>query len=192
MSKITGLKSTSKKNFQLDAGALYKNWAIGTDTPATASTKLIGATQGGATIAITPEIRQMEVDGAKGAVKGLEVIESWAATLTATVKEVTPDTIQLALADSTISTTAVTGYTKIVPGEDLADADYMTNVAWVGKLLGATDPIVIILKNTVSLNGWNLQVQDKNEGGVPLVLTAHYDVADLDSVPIEIYLPTVS
>lgn len=192
MSKITGLKSTSKKNFQLDAGALYKNWAIGTDTPATASTKLIGATQGGATIAITPEIRQMEVDGAKGAVKGLEVIESWAATLTATVKEVTPDTIKLALADSTISTTAVTGYTKIVPGEDLADADYMTNVAWVGKLLGASDPIVIILKNTVSLNGWNLQVQDKNEGGVPLVLTAHYDVADLDSVPIEIYLPTVS
>ena len=192
MSKITGLKSTSKKNFQLDAGALYKNWAIGTDTPATANAKLIGATQGGATIAITPEIRQMEVDGAKGAVKGLEVIESWAATLTATVKEVTPDTIQLALADSTISTTAVTGYTKIVPGEDLADADYMTNVAWVGKLLGASDPIVIILKNTVSLNGWNLQVQDKNEGGVPLVLTAHYDVADLDSVPIEIYMPTVS
>lgn len=192
MSKITGLKSTSKKNFQLDAGALYKNWAIGTDTPATASSKLIGATQGGATIAITPEIRQIEVDGAKGAVKGLEVIESWAATLTATVKEVTPDTIQLALADSTISTTAVTGYTRIIPSEDLADADYLTNVAWVGKLLGATDPIVIILKNTVSLNGWNLQVQDKNEGGVPLVLTAHYDVADLDSVPIEIYLPTVS
>lgn len=192
MSKITGLKSTSKKNFQLDAGALYKNWSIGTDTPANASTKLIGATQGGATIAITPEIRQMEVDGAKGAVKGLEVIESWAATLTATVKEVTPDSIQLALADSAVSTTAVTGYTKIVPGEDLTDEDYLTNVAWVGKLLGASDPIVIILKNAVSLNGWNLQVQDKNEGGVPLVLTAHYDVADLDDVPIEIYMPTVS
>ena len=48
MSKITGLTSTSKKNFQLDAGALYKNWAIGTDTPANASAKLIGATQGGA------------------------------------------------------------------------------------------------------------------------------------------------
>ncbi|MBR0523100.1 MAG: hypothetical protein IJJ75_07900 [Firmicutes bacterium] len=192
MSKITGLKSTSKKNFQLDAGALYKNWSIGTDTPANASSKLIGATQGGATIAITPEIRQMEVDGAKGAVKGLEVIESWAATLTATVKEITPASIQLALADSTVSTTAVTGYTKIVPGEDLTDEDYLTNVAWVGKLLGASDPIVIILKNAVSLNGWNLQVQDKNEGGVPLVLTAHYDVADLDDVPIEIYMPTVS
>ena len=192
MSKITGLKSTSKKNFQLDAGALYKNWSIGTDTPANASSKLIGATQGGATIAITPEIRQMEVDGAKGAVKGLEVIESWAATLTATVKEITPASIQLALADSAVSTTAVTGYTKIVPGEDLTDEDYLTNVAWVGKLLGASDPIVIILKNAVSLNGWNLQVQDKNEGGVPLVLTAHYDVADLDDVPIEIYMPTVS
>ena len=99
--------------------------------------------------------------------------------------------IQLALADSTVSTTAVTGYTKIVPGEDLTDEDYLTNVAWVGKLLGASDPIVIIL-NAVSLNGWNLQVQDKNEGGVPLVLTAHYDVADLDDVPIEIYMPTVS
>lgn len=191
MSRITGLTSTSKKNFQLDAGALYKNWAIGTDTPANATSKLLGATQGGATMSIIPEVRQMSVDGVKGPTKGYEVIDSHTATLSATVKEITPGSVALALAHSTVSTTAVTGYTQILPGEDIADTDYVTNVAWVGSLIGSSNPIIIIMKNVLNLEGWTLTVADKTEGGVPMVLTAHYDPADFN-VPVEIYLPDIA
>ena len=190
MGRITGLTSATKKNLLLDAGAIYKNWVFGEDTVATASGKLIGATVGGATLAVTPEYRQISVDGAKGPTKGLETIDSVTAVLSATVKEMTLKALELAL--PTISTTATTGYTKAVISESIADTDYVDNIAYVGKISGAGDPIIVVLKNVLGLNGLQLQMQDKNEAGVPVTLTAHYDVSDLEAVPFEIYMPDIA
>ena len=190
---FTGLTSNTKKYIQLDAGALYKNFDPATDTPATASAKLIGATVGGATMAIVPEVRQIPVDGAKGPVKGFEVVDSWTATLSATIKEVKAEAIKLALGAATVeSPSSPANYTKITPKDNFEDADYLTNVTWIGKELGSSDPLMIVLKNALCLNGWNLTVADKAEGNVPVVLTAHYDVTDLDSVPVDIYAPDIA
>lgn len=190
MGIITGLTSTTKKNILLDAGAIYKDWVFGTDTVATAAAKLIGATVGGAQLNVTLEYRQMAVDGAKGPTKGLVVIDSVTAVLSATVKEITAKALKLAL--PTIAETALTGYSKMVISEDLPDTAYATNITYVGKILGASDPIIIVLKNALDMNGLQLQTQDKNEAGIPIVMTAHYDIADLSDVPVEIYLPAVS
>lgn len=187
---ITGLKTTSKNNFQLDAGALFKNYDISTDTPTSAASKIIGATVGGATLSLTPEVRQIAVDGAKGPTVGLEIYEAWTAILTASVKEVTADSLTIALGSVTSSTTAVTGYTQIIPNQDIADSDYIDNITWIGKIIGKTKPIAIVMKNVLSLNGLSFQVQDKNEGVIPLVLTAHYEISDLDTAPVAIYVPT--
>jgi len=192
---ITGLTSTTKKNLQLDAGALYKNFIVGSDTPETATAKLLGATVGGATLAIVPEVRQISVDGAKGPTKGFEVIDSWTATLTANLKEVTKESIALALGAATVDTsssTLPTGYAEVTPKADFENSDYLTNVTWIGKISGSTNPIMIVLKNALCMNGFNFTVADKAEGQVPLVLTAHYDVSNLDSVPVEFYTPTIS
>jgi len=190
---ITGLTSTSKKNFQLDAGALFKDYNVESDTPATASAKLIGATEGGTVSGITGEFRQVTVDGAKGPVKGLEVLDSWTCTMTTKVKEVTTNTIKVALGCATsTTTTSPANYTKITLNSDVADSDYIGNVTWIGKIVGASDPMMIVMKNVLSLNGLSFTVQDKGEGSIPLTLTAHYDVADLDQAPVEIYMPTVS
>lgn len=190
---ITGLTSTSKKNFQLDAGALFKNYNPTSDTPSTAASKLIGATQGGFTAGITGEWRQFEVDGVKGPTKGYEVLDTWNATISTTVKEVTADTIALALGAATATAvTSPANYTKVTLDNEVADSDYIGNVTWIGKIIGATDPMMIVFKNVLGLNGLNFQVADKNEGGIPLTLTAHYDPADLDKPPVEIYMPTVS
>ena len=193
MSIITGLTSNTKKNLQLDAGALFKNYNPASDTPATATAKLLGATVGGATLALTPEIRQIEVDGAKGPTKGLETIDSWTCTLTANLKEVTVDSIKTALGSATSSTpTSPASYTKIVLNEEIVDGDYLSNVTWIGKMSGSNNPIMIVLKNALCLNGFQFTVSDKSEGNVPIVLTAHYDVADLETVPVEIYVPNIS
>jgi len=189
---ITGLTSNTKKYLQLDAGALFKNYTVGSDTPETAAAKLIGATEGGATLAIVPEVRQISVDGVKGPTKGYEVIDSWTATLTANIKEVKAETVALALGAATINTTVQTGFSKITPDAEIADSDYISNVTWVGKVSGSTNPMMIVLKNVLCLNGFNFTVQDKGEGNIPLVMTAHYDVAALDEVPVEIYSPTVT
>jgi len=189
---ITGLTSTTKKNLQLDAGAIFKNYIVGSDTPETATAKLIGATVGGATFSAVPEVRQVSVDGVKGPTKGFEIIDSWTATLTANIKEVNASSIALALGATTINTTAETGYSQIKANADFADGDYLTNITWVGKISGSTNPIIIVLKNPLNLNGFSLAVADKAEGQVPIVMTAHYDPANIDAVPFEIYAPTIS
>lgn len=193
MSIFTGLTANTRKHLQLDAGALYKNYDPATDTPSTATAKLIGATVGGSTFAAVPEVRQISVDGVKGPTKGFEAIDSWTVTLTATIKEVTVDVIKAALAAATsaATTSSPASYTKINI-KDLADSDYINNITWIGKLSGSSQPIMIVIKNALNLTGFTLQAQDKNEGGVPTVFTAHYDTADLESVPVDIYIPDVS
>ena len=190
--KFTGLTSNTRKNIQLDAGALYKNYTPGTDTPATASAKLIGATEGGATISIVPEIRQIPVDGVKGPTKGYEVMESVTATLAANIKEVTAESVKLALAAATVDTTDLASYSKITIDEEILDADYISNITWIGKISGSSNPVMIVLKNVLCLNGFSFAVADKSEGVVPVTLTAHYDVSDLEDVPVEIYIPDVA
>ena len=190
---ITGLTAQTKKNIQLDAGALYKNYVPASDTPSTATAKLIGATEGGASLSIVPEVRQIAVDGAKGPTKGFEVIDSWTATLSATMKEVKAETVQLALGSATATTTtSPANYTKVAPNADYADADYLTNITWIGKIIGSANPVMIVLKNALCTNGFSMQAADKAEGTFDVVLTAHYDVSNLDEVPVEFYLPTIS
>lgn len=193
MANYTAITATTKKNLQLDAGALFKGFVVGTDTyaSAVAANKLIGATQGGSTFSAVPEARLISVDGVKGPTKGYEIFDSWTVTLTCNLKEVTADAVKLALG-STIAPTSVTSYTGVQPSGDVLDSDYVTNIVWCGKLTGSSLPIIIELDNVLALGGLNFQVQDKNEGVVPLVLTAHYNPTDLDAVPFKIYMPAVS
>lgn len=193
MKIFTGLTANTRKNMQLDAGALFKNYNPATDTPVTAAAKLIGATVGGSTFSAVPGARQISVDGVKGPTKGFEAIDSWTITLTSTIKEVTVASIKLALAAASSAATSgsPTGYTKIELKE-LEDSDYLENITWIGRMSGSEDPIMIVIKNALCLNGFSLQAQDKNEGSVPVVFTAHYDVSDLEEVPVEIYVPDVA
>lgn len=194
-----GVTSDTAKHLQLDAGAFFKNFDPLTDTYATAkATKLIGATAGGGSFAAVPTIRRIEVDGLKGATKGYETIDEWQVTLTANVKELTVDNLKLALATGSStqgkypSATTSNNYNKITAANEIADADYTTNVTWVGRVSGSTDPIIIVVKNALCTNGLTLTTADKSEGVIALTLTGHYSVADLDTPPFEIYYPIIA
>ena len=193
---FSGLTTNSPKHLQLDAGCFFKNYNINTDTPATASAKLIGATAGGGSFSAVPTIRQIEVDGKRGAVKGLETIDDWVVTMTANVKEITADVLKLALA--TGSSTAFTasaasaGYTKVVASSEIADSDYIDNITWIGRISGSQNPIIIVVKNVLATNGLTLTVADKAEGVIPVTLTAHYPISDMETPPFEIYYPTIT
>lgn len=191
MGIITGLTKNTPEKLLLDAGAFFKDYDVTTDTPATAASKLIGATQGGGSFSAVPTIRQMEVDGSKGNVKGLEAIDGWVVTMVANVKEVTADNIQLALGAATQAISeSPENYTKITAKEAFDTTDYIDNLTWVGTLKGSDVPVIIILKNATSLNGLTLTVADKAEAVIPITLTGHYVLANLDDTPFEIYYPT--
>ena len=195
---FTGVTANTAKHLQLDAGAFFKNFDPATDTFASASSKLIGATAGGGSFAAIPTIRRIEVDGLKGATKGYEALDEWQVTLTANVKELTVGALELALTTGSHtsvkspSSEASNNYEKIVAANDIADSNYNTNVTWVGRLSGSNLPIIIVVKNALATNGLTLTTADKSEGVVAMTLTGHYTVSDLDTPPFEIYYPILS
>ena len=190
---FTGFTANTAKKLLLDAGAFVKNFEPGTDTwDSVKATKVIGATQGGGSFSAVPTVRRIEIDGVKGAAKGLEALDEWAVTITANVKEISAESIALALASSKAAPTeaAPEGYTKITANNEIALTDYLDNIAWIGRLSGSSKPVIILVKNALCTNGLSLTMADKAEGVIALTFTGHYDPEELDTPPFEIYYPT--
>jgi len=186
---LSGFTSKTAERLLLGAGAFFKDFDIGTDTYETAKeTKLIGATQGGGSFSAVPTVRRIEIDGVSGAAKGLEVIDEWTVTMTANVKEVTAESLALALGPGKKGA-GVEGYDKITANANIAISDYMNNITWVGTLSGSKKPLIIVVKNALSINGLSMTVAAKSEATVPITVTGHYDADNLDEPPFEIYYP---
>jgi hypothetical protein len=64
-------------------------------------------------------------------------------------------------------------------------------VVVVGKVSGATDPIVLQISNALADGNFEASLEYGNEAGVEVVFTAHYDPASLSTVPYEIRYPKV-
>lgn len=191
MPRYTGLNRESAKHLQLDAGVFIKNYDINKDYDGNKS-GIIGMTAGGGSFSAVPTIRQIEADGKRGAVKGLEVLDEWVVTMTANVKEMTADVMAMALAAATKkAATTPTGYTQITPNDEIQETDYLDNVAWVGRLSGSKKPIIIVVYNALATNGLSLTFADKSEGTAALTITGHYDLDDLDKPPFDIFYPEV-
>lgn len=194
MTIFSGFTKDTAKHLQLDAGAFAKNYDVTKDTWATAKeSKLLGATAGGGSFSAVPTIRKVEIDGVKGAVKGMENIDEWVVTLTANVKEITAEAIKVALAaaDTSESTTPA-NYTKIVGRAEIRDTDYLDNLTWIGRMSGSNEPVIIVVKNALATNGLTISFADKTEGLIPITVTGHYTGDDLETPPFEIYYPKMS
>lgn len=191
---FTGFSANTAKKLLLDAGAFVKDYDPSTDTWDTIKdTKVIGATQGGGSFSAVPTIRRIEIDGVKGAAKGLEALDEWVVTITANVKEVSAETISLALAASTTTPSETPAdYSKITAKNEIALDNYLKNIAWIGRLSGSATPVIIVVKNALCTNGLSLTMADKAEGVIALTFTGHYDPEELDSPPFEIYYPEVA
>jgi len=191
MVTYSGFTSATPKNLLLDAGAFFKNFDIATDTFASAVTagKLLGATSGGGTFSAVPTLRKIEVDGVKGAAKGLEVIDEWVVTMTANMKEIKKEMLQAALTAGTIDTATNADYDIITANNYIALTDYIDNITWIGKLSGTNDPVVVQVFNALSSGGLSLTTADKAEATLPVTFTGHYDDANLDNPPFMIYYP---
>ncbi len=182
----TGLTTKTKKHLLLGAGAFFKNFLVGTDTyeSAVSGGKLLGATQGGGEFSAVATFRQIPVDGAVGDIKDLEDIERWDVTMSATMLEVTKQTVALALGSATITTmTGTAPYNKIVGNNGLSSGDF-NNITWCGCLLGETKPMLIQIDNALCTNGLNLSMTDGEEGKIALEFHGFYDAVDTGAEPV--------
>ena len=182
--KTSGFNADTSKNLLLDAGAVYKNF---NKTAFTGT--LIGATQGGNSFMVQPNMRNIPIDGVKSEyVKGLTVIDSVEVSLTTNLLEVTKDTLKMALGAIT-ETSHDSDYDSIKGKQYLTDNDYLENIAYVGKLSGSKKPVIIIINNALNHGGLSLDMQDAAEGKLPITFHGHVDSSDLENPPFEILYP---
>jgi len=191
MTIYSGYTSQTPEKLLLDAGAFFKNFTVDSDTYDSAVTagKLIGASRGGGQFSAIPEIRPLEVDGVKGAAKGLVVIDSWEVLLTANILEITATSLAESLTSSDTDESTSDTYDIITANNSISLADYITNITWVGKLSGSDTPAIIQVYNALNNNGLTLATEDSNEAVIALEFKGHYDTDDLESPPFKIYYP---
>ena len=195
----SGYTANTPDKLLLDAGAVFKNFVVGTDTYASAKAagKCLGATQKGSEFSAVPSIRRMEIDGVHTRTKGDSLIDGWDVYLKTTLVEMTADTLKLGLGvgDAAASSTA-TGYTEITGRDTIRDADYITNITYVGNILGEDNPIIIQVFNAFHEGGLTITNEDKNNASVECQFYGYLDPSVYGSVdadlkpPFKIFRPT--
>lgn len=195
----SGYNANTPDKLLLDAGAVFKNFIVGTDTYASAKAagKCLGATQKGSEFSAVPQIRRMEIDGVHTRTKGDTLIDGWDVYLKTTLVEMTTQTLKLALGvgDSAASSTA-TGYDEITARDTITDNDYTTNITFIGNILGEDDPIIIQVFNAFHEGGLTITNEDKNNAAVECQFYGYLDPTVYDSVensiapPFKIFRPT--
>jgi len=79
-------------------------------------------------------------------------------------------------------------HTTIIGGE-IANTDYIDNVAIVGNVSGKTKPVICMVKNALADAGFSLATAPRDEAVPAIVFTGHYDPDDLDTEPWEMRWP---
>lgn len=189
MARYTKIPANAFKQIQINAGILLKSF-----TPATGTIEenaQIGATTGGINFTATPSYTDFggDIDNCPKNMKELKRLESWEVKATGTL--VTLDT---AAAKSLIGAADIDGTdaTKVTPRNDLADADF-ADLWFVGDYsdkTGATKGgfVAVHLMNALSTGGFQIQTSDKAKGQFAFEYTAHYSMAEQDTVPFEVYI----
>jgi len=181
------LRPDSFGNMQLNAGAFFEDidtTSLGLSTTAAqfatileqalVDNKQLGATIGGGTFAVTPEVRQIEADGMRYPVIGSTVFDSYDVLLTTTIKEFTRDNIKRCMPTAEVE--PATG--AIVFASALVPEHYIPSLGWAGQLLDGR-LLYVELQNVLNTTGMTLTFTDKGEGTIDVEFRGHQARLDL-------------
>lgn len=193
----SGYNGKTPDKLLLDAGVLFKNFQVGTDTykSAKAAGKCLGATQKGTEFSAKPTYRRMEIDGVHTRTKGDTLIDGWETYLKTTLVEMTAENLRRALGAADIDTESNESYDIIKGRDTIQDEDFEENITFIGNLLGEDKPMIIQVFNAFHEGGLTFSAEDKNNAGVECQFYGYldddvYDDPDKEIVPpFEIYRP---
>lgn len=183
----TGVTTNTPKNIMFGAGTIHKGLKYTSDSW-NFEESIIGATQGGSKITITPEFVDIEADGAMVLVKDLKVKTGETAEMEVNFLELTKDIIKSAII-GTDGTSADEMFDLIESKADIVEGDYLENIAFVGKTL-AGKKIIVIMDNALCTSGLETEGTNKEAGVGTYTFACHADLdSDLDTLPYHIYYP---
>lgn len=185
--KYTQIPANTFEQIQLNAGILVSGF-----TPATGAVSgLVGATTGGLNFTDTPEFVDFgeDIDNCPKNTKELKKIDSREVKMAGTFV-----TMSVSVAKQLAGAADIDGTdtTKIVPRDYLKDTDF-TDLWWVGDYSDVNTGenagfIAIHMLNTLNTAGFQIQSTDKGKGQFAFEFTGHYSIANMDTVPYELYV----
>mgnify|MGYP003288470280 CR=1 FL=1 len=188
--KTSGISNETPKNIMFGAGVVYKGCSLegGKFTVG----EVIGATSGGTKVAITPEYKHIEVDGALVKVKDLTVKIGETATLETNLVEITPELIkQLVVgADGEAATVETGTYAHIVSSERIVEGDYVSGLAFVGNTIDGRK-VIVLFENALCTSGFSIDGKNKENSVVPATFECYANLeASHEKLPYHIIYPT--
>lgn len=187
--KSSGITESTPKTVMLGAGTIHKDFTC-KDGVWNFAESLLCATSGGSKVSIVPEFYDVPVDGALVKVKGLFAKIGEKATMEINPIELKPDIISMAvIADVNESSTA-TGYTEMTSRANIAEGDYVKNLAYVGKTIEGK-PIIIVFDYAICTSGLELEGKNKEAAVPKLTFECVADLSpEADTLPWHIYYIT--
>lgn len=189
--KTHGITQGTPKEILLGAGAYYKDLKY--EEGAGWSGTILGATQGGGKVSITPEYLTIEVDGATVKVKGLEKKVGETANMEINLLEIKESHLVEVLHMEEDTSKTVEGYKIYKSKRDIGDDDYFDNIAFVGTLTSG-EQVIIIFGNGIIEGALELEPKNKEVSVFTATVecTASFEQDDLEHLPYYIYYPQVA
>ena len=139
------------------AGVTYDDKAAPTENEI--KEKLLGATQDGGSVTITPEFFAPELDGATVKIKELQKKVAETASMETSFAELTADNIaHMVIGD--VGETTDKKY-DVVTSAELSEGNTYQGFGFMGELLDGR-PVIIIFKNALCTSGMNTEGKNKN------------------------------
>lgn len=191
--RITGYRQETLKSLTTGAAVAFEDFDLATDTYDT-GTKL-GATSGGVTVNIEyPDAWDREIDGLPSNSIGLHECEFVKPTVKLSLVEVSnTSTLAKALGAATVADAeSPSGYKVVKPLADIATTDYLENITLFTQTKGTATPLIIVLENPLSTEGFEFATESKAGGSIEVTFTGNFDPLALDEAPVRFYVPAPS
>ena len=185
-----GITAATPSNIPLGAGTWFKGleYKEGGWTGT-----VLGATSGGSSIKITPEVLDIEIDGAAVVSKGLAVMQGGTAEAEVNFAELNKDILAMTTLGEVLGSESeghVEGFDCIQTKNAITEGDYVENLGFVGYTADQSKQIVVIFDNALCKSGFQLDPKNKENATVKATFTAYGNIdSDLDRVPVRIYYP---
>ena len=187
-----GVTATTPSNIPLGAGTWFKGLTYADGTGWTGT--VLGATSGGSSIKITPEVLDVEVDGALALAKGLAVMQGGTGEAEVNFAEINKDILQMTTLGEVLTADDegyVEGFDCIQTKNAIVEGDYVENLGFVGYTADQSKQIIVILDYALCKSGFQIDPKNKENSVIKATFTAYGGIdTDLDRVPIRIYYPT--
>lgn len=191
---LTDVRAGGLRHIQLNEGLFIKNFDYSAATDAHAlhalviaalddKTSVLGATRGGGTFELIPNVRRVEAQDAPYPLVGAAFCDGWTVKMTGTMLEITPQNMKDVLIAADLTHKAGSSKWVLAPRSDIRHEDYIPLLCWVGD---TTEGLVLIcLKNALNLCGARLRFTQQGEGTMPFEFYAH-QAAPFTDAPFEI------